>query len=171
MIKNILITGRPGCGKSSLIEKLIREMRDKKISGLITPEIREGNRRLGFKIIDLNSKEEEILASVDFKSERKVSKYGVNIDGINKIIDKFLETFESSDFAIVDEIGKMELLSEKFREIIEMILNSNKKVIASITLAKDPFIERIKRRKDVEIFYLERKNFDQIFNEILGLVK
>lgn len=52
---NIFITGNPGCGKSTLIKKLLEGIAGKKVSGMITPEIRVDGVREGFKIIDLAS--------------------------------------------------------------------------------------------------------------------
>lgn len=90
---NIFITGNPGCGKSTLIQKFLEEIADKKVSGIITPEIRVNGVRQGFKIIDLASGKEEILASVHMERGPGVSRYKVNIEGIEKIMDKFLESY------------------------------------------------------------------------------
>ncbi len=75
---NILLTGDPGSGKSTLVQELIREMRGFRLAGIITPEIREGRKRSGFKIIDLVSGEEETLASVRFQEGPRVGRYGTN---------------------------------------------------------------------------------------------
>jgi len=167
MIRNILITGRPGCGKSTLIKRLIEGLGGEwKIAGIVTPEIRKNHKRFGFRIIDLLSGEGEILASVDIKSEIRVSKYFVNLDGIEKILDKFMESFEEADLFVVDEIGKMELLSGRFRDIIIKILDSEKPVVATVALSKDPFIEGLKKRKDSKVFYLERRGLEKILKEV-----
>lgn len=161
---NIFITGNPRCGKSTLIKKLIENL-PKKIAGIITPEIRVNNNREGFKIIDLVSKEEKILASVNIQQGPNVSKYKVNIEGIDYIVDKFLESFDNAAFIIIDEIGMMEFYSKKFKETIDKVLNSNKIVIA--TLSK----KLVKRYKDKgQVIYLTRENFDETFNRILELV-
>jgi nucleoside-triphosphatase len=164
--KNILITGKPGCGKSTLVQKLRDEFRDRIISGIITPEIRKGSQRYGFKIMDLSSKKEEIMASVDIQSKKRVSKYYVDVQAVNRILNKFLEGYEKADIFIVDEIGKMELYSEKFKEIIIKILDSNKPVIATIALSRDPFLDKIKRREDSRVFHLEKDNWERVLNEI-----
>lgn len=166
MIKNILITGKPGCGKSTLIQKLRNEFKDRKISGIITPEIRKGGQRYGFKIMDLSSQKEEIMASVDIQSKQRVSKYYVDVHAVDKIVDKFLDGAEKADLFIVDEIGKMEMHSERFKKIIIKIFNSNKPVIATIALSKDPFIDKIKKRHDSKVLHLERENWERVLSEI-----
>jgi len=166
MIKNILITGKPGCGKSTLILKLSDQFKNRRISGIITPEIRRGNQRYGFKIVDLLSQKEGIMASVDIQSEKRVSKYYVDVQVVDKIMNEFMGSYEQADIFMVDEIGKMELYSEKFKEVIQQILDSNKPVIATIPLSKDPFIEKIKKRKDSKVFYLEKRDWERVLSEI-----
>jgi len=159
---NIFITGNPRCGKSTLIQKLLAEISNKKVSGIITPEIRVNGVRQGFKIIDLASGEEEILASVNINHGSGVSRYRVNIEGIDKIMDEFLESFENSEYVIIDEIGMMEFYSKKFRETISIVLDSDKIVIA--TLSKK-FVKKYKNKG--LIHYLTRENSDEIYKKIL----
>jgi nucleoside-triphosphatase len=158
---NIFITGNPGCGKSTLIKKLLEEISGKKVSGIITPEIRANRKRQGFKIIDLASGKEEILASPNIERGPGVSRYRVNLEGIDIIMSKFLESYEDSEYVVIDEIGMMELYSKKFREIIEMVINSHKMVIA--TLSKR-FIGEYKSKG--KLLYLTRDNFDEIYLKV-----
>ena len=162
---NILLTGMPGCGKSSLVEDLIEALKGKRIAGIITPEIRDKGRK-GFKIIDLASGKEDILASVDIKTKPRVGKYGVNIEGIDNIVDLFLESFETTDYIFWDEIGKMELYSTKFKKVSEEILKSNKYVVAVV---HRNLVNRYKKMG--EIIWVEREKIDQIKKYILDKLK
>ena len=47
--------------------RLIEDVHPRRIAGLRTPEVRRGGVRVGFKIIDLASGEEEVLASTSGK--------------------------------------------------------------------------------------------------------
>jgi len=163
---NIFITGNPRCGKSTLILKVLEEISAKKFSGIITPEIRSDRERQGFKIIDLASGKEEILASMNLERGPGVSKYRVNVEGIDRILDKFLESYEDSEYVVIDEIGMMEFYSKKFRDTIKMVLNSNKTVIA--TLSKR-FVKEFK--DNGQIYYLSRENFDEIYGTVLSQIK
>ncbi len=158
---NIFVTGNPRSGKSTLIQRLLDEISDKKVSGFVTPEIRINDVRQGFKIIDLVSKEEEILASLNIKHGPSVSRYKVNVEGIDAIMDKFLENYESSEYVIIDEIGMMEFYSKKFRETVRMVLSSDKKVVA--TLSKK-FVKEYKDKG--QIYTLTRENFDDVFDKV-----
>ena len=125
MSDKIFITGKPGCGKSTLINKIINNIKNKyNIAGIITPETRKNNQRVGFKIIDLASGQEEVLASVDLKGKPRVSKYGVNIGGINRIVNKFLESFEKADYVFIDELGPMELFSKDFKKMLDTLFDN-----------------------------------------------
>ena len=142
---NIFITGRPGSGKSRLIAALVEDARRaaKRIAGIITPELRKGGVRAGFEIIDLVSGQKEILASTELKAGPMISKYRVNVPGIDRIVKRFLESARDAEIIFIDEIGKMEFYSEKFRDALEDTLNSSKLVIATLGL---PLAPRFKMR-------------------------
>ena len=60
--KHLLITGRPGVGKTTLIKRLIPALPP--AGGFYTEEIRSCGERVGFKIVTLAG-EEGILAQKD----------------------------------------------------------------------------------------------------------
>lgn len=170
MIKNIFITGRPSCGKTTLIMQIIKEL-NLNIGGFYTAEIRERGQRKGFKIIDLGGKG-GVLADIDLKSPYKVGKYKVNLKDLEEIgVKSILNAIGKNKIVIIDEIGKMELFSEKFRKAVEEAVNSKNKVLGTIKLAKDPFTEKIKNTKDTRIFHLTEGNFKQIKTEIIKILR
>ncbi len=169
MIENIFITGRPGCGKTTLIMEIIKEL-NLSIGGFYTAEIRGRGERKGFKIIDLEG-EEGILANTELESPYKVGKYKVNLKDLEEIgVKSVLDAINKNKIVIIDEIGKMELFSERFKKAVKEAINSKNKVLGTIKLAKDPFIEKIKNRKDTKIFYLTEGHFEQIKTEIIKIL-
>src|SRR5262245_27135618 len=102
------------------MEKLIKDVGATRIAGLRSPEVRRSGVRTGFKIIDLASGESRILASSSGDGPM-VGKYHVNVAGIDAIVEMIEESLEAADFVFVDEIGKMELFSEKFRKFVDEV--------------------------------------------------
>jgi len=169
MIKNIFITGKPGCGKTTLIKESLKEL---KISaqGFFTEEIREKGKRVGFKIKTLNQKE-GILAHRNLKTQFRVSKYGVNLKDLEEIGVRELERgLEKECLLVIDEIGKMELFSQKFRDVVLKCLESKNKVLGTIMLKENSFCEKIKKRGDTKIFYLTSENKKKVKAEILKIL-
>jgi len=169
MVKNFFITGKPGCGKTSLIIEILKEL-DLDAGGFYTQEIREKEIRKGFKIVTLNDKE-GILAHINIKSPYRVSRYKVNIRGLEKIgVESILKAIKENKVIVIDEIGAMELFSKKFQEAVLAALNSLKQVLGIITITPNPFCDKIKKRQDTKIFYLTRGNRDKIKSEIEKLL-
>jgi len=170
MIKNIFISGFPGCGKTTLIKEIIKEL-DLKAGGFYTSEIREKGQRLGFKIITLDGGE-GILAHVNVKSPYRVSKYKVNLKDLEEIgVAALLEALKENKVVIIDEIGKAEMFSRKFKQTVLAVLNSKNQVLGTIKLTYDPFTDKIKKRQDTKIFYLTRENREDIKKQIKELLK
>jgi nucleoside-triphosphatase len=163
--KNILLTGPPRCGKSTVIEELVKGIQ-RPVIGFFTREIREKGRRVGFAVITLDGKE-GILAHEESKSPRRVGKYGVNIDELDRIAVPSVIPRTADPMVIIDEIGKMECLSPLFRETLIRTLDSANPVIGSIAERGNPFIEKIKTRKDVFLVTVSERNRDSLPGDLL----
>jgi nucleoside-triphosphatase len=168
MQKNILITGQPRSGKSTLLERVISDISSK--VGFITKEIRANGERTGFEI-QTHRGTKVVLASVDFKTPHQVSKYFVNVEGLDSIIPE-ASSFTDGDILYLDEIGQMELFSENFKALALKYLNSQNTVIATVSQAyKDSFIEDIKNREDVVLVELAEDNRETKGKFVSMLVK
>lgn len=168
-MKNILICGPPGVGKTTLIKKILEKL-NLKAGGFYTEEIKENNRRVGFKIISLDN-QKGILAHISIKGAKRVGRYGVNIDDLEGIGVKSLgRALRNEDLVIIDEIGKMEIFSDKFKEKVLDCLHSEKFVLATIGIGGDKYISRIKERDDVIVFEMNRENRDMLIDRISSLI-
>jgi len=165
--KNILITGLPGVGKTTLIKKLSKALKDFHPVGFYTEEIREGSKRKGFELISLEGKR-GLLSHVDTQSPHRVGRYSVEVKGFEDFLEVIPFFNPSIHLIIIDEIGKMECFSEKFKKLLGKILDSEKSVIATITLMGSGLIAEIKGRKDVKIFEVTKKNRGIVLCEILN---
>ena len=164
MPKNFLITGPPGSGKTSVVERVMSILREQglRAGGIYCPEIREGGIRVGFKIIDIMTGEERILAHVNQPAGPQVSKYRVNVGNVDELSESAINrALNAADFLIVDEIAPMEICSEGFKRAVLAALDSPKPVIAVIhQRTTTGFIGKIKARGDVQIFEVKRARAD-----------
>ncbi|UCH21139.1 MAG: NTPase [Deltaproteobacteria bacterium] len=169
MKKNILITGVPGIGKTTIIVRLLEALKGFCAAGFYTKEIRQGGIRKGFELIDLTGKK-SILSHVSIKSPFRVSKYGVDIQGFEEFLDAIAFFDPATDVIIIDEIGKMECLSQKFNTLLEKIMDAEKPLIATIALKGSGIIRLIKERPDVRLFELKPDNRQSLLRDILLLI-
>jgi nucleoside-triphosphatase len=161
----LLITGLPGCGKTTLCRKIIQALKDKKIGGILSEEIREGGERKGFKIIDIKTGAEGVLAHVAQKEGPRVGKYRVNLSDI----DRFSGAIENDcDLVVIDEIGPMELHSTKFIRAVRAVFESGRSVVAAIHYkSKHLLVQELKHRKDVVTYEINEANRNKVLEEIL----
>ncbi|MEW6558463.1 MAG: NTPase [Elusimicrobiota bacterium] len=170
-MKDILLTGKPGVGKTTIIKKIIANLDS--VGGFLTEEIRENNIRKGFKIATLEDKE-GVLASCDIKTNYRVGKYYVNIADLENIAGVSIENAvvdKNIKFIVIDEIGKMELYSQRFQEAVISALNSQKQVIGTIKEKPNTFTDKIKKRQNVEVISVTVENRNSIPDKILADIK
>jgi nucleoside-triphosphatase THEP1 len=158
--KNILFTGAPRCGKSTLIEKIVRKI-DTPATGFFTREIRESGKRVGFSINTLDHRK-GVLAHQGIHSSFRVGRYGVNLEDIDKIAVPSMMPDQPDMLIVIDEIGKMECYSERFKQTLVGFLDSKHKVLGSITMKGDGFIRQIKARDDVMLVTVTPNNRDKL---------
>ena len=172
--KNILLTGKPGIGKTTALKSAIGRI-GIDAGGFYTQEIRIGKERSGFEIVTLSGNK-ETMASKGYNSQYHVGKYGVNIEAVDTMAaGAILDAISSKGIIIIDEIGRMELYSEKFKSAVLHALDSDKPVIGTIMEKSNPFADAIKERNDVELVQITEKNRDMIPDtiktKIEGLLK
>lgn len=161
IIKNILLTGKPGVGKTTVVYKLYHHLSRYQIAGFYTREIRNAGQREGFLITTFDGLE-ETLAHIKFGSSCKVGKYGVNLSSLSKIIAHLQAEIQKPDLWLIDEIGKMESLSVEFRNFINNCLQDPPPVVATISISAGGWIESIRQRKDIKLVEVNEKNRTEI---------
>ena len=153
-------------GKTTLIRRLYEALKEFHPIGFYTAEIREEGVRKGFELVTLEGKR-RVLSHVDIKSRYRVGRYKVDVSGFEDFLDGISFFDPSSNMMMVDEIGKMECLSDKFEKILKKILDSEKWVIATIALKGSGLIAGVKQRQDIKLFEITLSNRDVLFSEIL----
>ncbi len=159
---NILFTGPPGCGKTTLIQRIVQQLSTPS-TGFITKEIREKGKRVGFTINTLDGKE-VLLAHINVSGRYRVGRYGVVLESVDSVAVPSMIPKTQKESVVVDEIGKMECFSSLFRKKLLDVLDMPNKVIGTISLKGDQFIKEIKGRSDVLVVQISEKNRDELPN-------
>jgi nucleoside-triphosphatase len=157
-VNNILVTGPPRSGKSTLIEKVVQRI-SRSATGFFTQELREKGRRVGFSITTLQGKT-GVLAHQLIRSAFRVGKYGVNLEDLDQIAVPSMLPSTPDQVVVVDEIGKMECFSRLFKETLIQALSSDNLVIGSVAIKGDRFIQSIKTRDDVSLVSISENTRD-----------
>ncbi|MCZ6782649.1 MAG: hypothetical protein O7G30_04990 [Proteobacteria bacterium] len=186
----LLLTGAPGVGKTTLVRRVATERAGPSprkaaprrtgetgserrqglvCSGFTTEEIREGTRRVGFRIEPVGGPG-RIMAHVRFGGAARVGRYGVDVACIDAITEEVLGLEPNVDLYLIDEIGKMECLSERFVAAVRALLDSEKRVVATITRSGGGFIAQVKRRQDVELWEVRVDNRDGLLGPMLAWI-
>lgn len=150
--------------------QILNALNCKKVAGFCTQEIRKGDVRKGFSWTRLDGTT-GIFAHVEVKGRFKVAKYGVDVAGFERSVVPVLD-FQQTDaeLFVIDEIGKMECLSEKFVAAVRKLFASDKCVLATVAQKGGGLISQVKQSPGVELFSLTRQNRDQTIAEILQIL-
>ena len=161
-----LLCGEPGSGKTTVIIEVLARV-DKSCGGFYTEEIRGGGIRQGFSINTLDGKS-TTLAHTAIGSRHRVGKYGVDIASMDEVaVPAVREAISNCEIVVIDEIGKMELYSDSFKEAVIEALQSDKKVLGTIMLAPHPWADGVKRRPEVAIITVTRNNRSEVVKQVL----
>ena len=78
---------------------------------------------------------------------------------------------EKTPIIVIDEIGKMELFSTKFGELVRNIINGEKPLLCVIKENGDTFTEEIKNREDVDLVTVNYENREGLPEKVLDMLK
>jgi len=169
------ITGLPGSGKTQALKKVVEmlESENFKVGGMITEPIIEKNRRVGFYVMDWNSKNRAVLAHVTVKSKFMVGKYGVDLLSLDTVgVEALKCACKDSDIIVVDEVGKMEVESDNFVKAVKEAMETDKPMILTLhKKSRNPLLQDIRRRDDVRILEVTPINRNLLPYKIIKLMK
>ena len=156
---NLLLTGPPGIGKTTVIIRLAERLNDRALAGFYTEEVRAYGQRRGFRVTTFSGRT-GTLADVRLKTRHRVGRYGVDLTGFEALVLPELE--RQADLMLIDEIGKMECFSPRFIDSVRRLLDALTLVVGTVALKGSGFIAEVKARPDVEIRSVSAGNRDAL---------
>jgi nucleoside-triphosphatase len=163
----LLLTGPPGVGKTTVIQTVLSGIVIS-AEGFYTHEIRRRGKRVGFSLKTLEG-EEGILAHIDYPGKYRVGRYGVDISLFEAMALPALErALREKELIVIDEIGRMELFSKAFQEMVTRILDQDERhLLGVIHQAKESFAASVKRRGDVKVISVSHTNRNDLPPQII----
>ncbi len=177
MVKSLKIgiSGALGPQKSETIKSIIKMLDEEgfDVGGMVTEPIMEDNKRVGFQVMDWSTKEKAVFSHLDLQSSVEVKGYGVNLDSLNEVGVKAIKNAaKENDIILIDEIGKMQVESEKFCETIRSIYEVNKPLIITFEKkSRNTLLQDLRRRDDVRMLELTNVNKDLLPYKVVELIK
>ena len=169
MTQNLLLTGSPGCGKTTLIKKVLCKY-DGEAGGFYTQELSVAGTRVGFEIATLDE-QRGILAHVDLPKMKSIGKYGVDLSALENIgIQAVERAIRRNWLVVIDEIGPMEIFSNKFRNLVDLAIISDARFLGTIVRRSTPFTDEIKRRPEITLIEVNANNRDHLPDRIIALL-
>ncbi len=161
-----MIVGRPGIGKTTLLKRVAQSLRTRPIDGFLTEELREREQRMGFWLSPLDGRQ-VLLAHRRMEHGVRVGPYTVNVSVLDDVaVSVIRRGIQRARVLLLDELGKMELASEQCQQAIQDAFNRGPSVVATAGVASIPFLDALKRRKDVELIPLSTANRDAVEEEL-----
>jgi len=162
-----LLTGRPGVGKTTCLLRVLERLPLRAV-GFYTREMRGPRGRVGFELLTLDGGA-AVLAHVEYPGPPHVGRYGVDIEALERVgVPAIAAAGAGADLVVVDEIGKMELASERFRSAVLAALEGQVPLLGTILLAPHPWADRLKADPRVLLVPVTVETRDRVVDELVA---
>jgi len=171
MKATLLLTGRPGVGKTTVIKAVAQSLGDR-AGGFYTEEISGPGGRKGFRLVTLDGRD-AIMAHIDLRSSERprVSRYGVDVTAIERVGVRAIEqAMKHEKIVVIDEIGKMELFSGSFKSVVLQAIGRHV-VIATVMAKPNPWVEGLTLMPKVTLWEVTAQNRDRMVQQVMDWVK
>ena len=168
MRRSLLLTGRPGVGKTTIIKKVAEEL-GSRAGGFFIEEILGPGGRKGFRLVTLDGRD-TVMAHVDLKGQGRprVSRYGVDVGAVERVgVTALRQAMQERRIVVVDEIGKMELFCGPFKDVVLQAVGGPYTVIATAMAKPNPWVAGLLCLPQVEVWEVTTKNRNEMTEKVL----
>lgn len=176
----ILLTGRPGAGKSTAIAKVAQAVSHVNVVGVVSEERRLDGRRAGFQMRLLGTGESGLLASPEVDSPVRfgtarptdgLPRLGVTHDFLDRVVcPRLAAGAATADLLVIDEIGQMQASSPRFRATVNALMVGDVPIVASVSLSDDPWITAIREASGGEVFGIAPQTREETVKKVIAAV-
>ena len=123
------------------------------LGGLRTEPLLENGERLGYKVIDIVSGEEGVIAHKAIDSRLRVLGYGIDIEELDRVALPAIDYAQHHcEVLVIDEIGKFSVESEAFVQAVLSALEVDMPTLLTLhKKSRHPLLQDIRRRDDGRI--------------------
>ncbi len=169
--KNIFLSGGLKAGKSTIINKVLAELKVKNIGGFRTLPIYENNIRTGFVLQSITGKS-QLFAHTNLMTNSTFDNYHFDIAVFDTFGCQLLEqALNFSELILMDEIGVMEEKAIRFKKILLTCLDSSQPVLGAFQQRAKWFANILEKRRNTKIFLIDETNRDHIHEVIISNLK
>lgn len=165
-----LIVGSCGVGKSTLIEKVLREL-GRPVTGFVTrKEDALGDSVLGIPVYIYPAGRPRTQSEENLLAYCRGTRPEVYPEAFDRFVPK-MRPPQADSVVVMDEIGFMESSSEAFRTMILRQLNGDIPVLAAVKDLDTPFLNEVRSHPNCRRFDITPENRDMLYGEILAFLR
>ncbi len=155
----LLLTGRPGVGKTTVIRRVAEAFHGERLGGFYTEEVRVNGKRRGFRAVTFDGWR-RIIADVNYPGRPRVGRYGVDVPAIDVLVERSLAAPEDAEIFLIDEVGKMECYSVAFVSAMRRLLGSSTPLVITVAERGGGFVAEVRGLPGAELWTVTRSNRD-----------
>lgn len=168
------ITGLPGAGKTYALSSVIEMLREKgyTVGGMMSVNVLDGRQKVGVAAKNIETGELGVYAHVDIESRTVIGKLGIDPTKLEEVgVAAIQHACENCDVVVIDEIGRMEVESQKFVDCVTEAMKLSKPMLITLhKKSRNPLLQEIRRRDDVRILEVTPPNRTLLPYKIFRLI-
>ena len=113
------------------------------------------------------------MSHVNIESDYRISRYGVDLETFERLSVLELENAIKDNhkkYIVIDEIGPMQLFSEKYKELLISLLNCDKPIIGTIFMNSYEWLDDFKKQENVNLIEITFDNRDSLPLQLVELL-